>query len=269
MLNLLRGEFLKLKKGRNIWVCLIVTVIFIMFFYLMLNLVNYIQVSESAQSSIGVEADEVGGAIWNHLNILDVTQQVLGGIGVILTAVFACIFVIGEYNNGSIKNIVGKGYPRWKIFVAKYITAVVVSAFLLLFMVVVTFIFGLLIVGVESINISFLYELSVYAGIEIILGASFIGIIVLISELTRSIGAGITISMGIIIFSTLLTAVLDLICHSLSIKPSNYWLLDLYESCPVIGIDSSFVIRAVIISFVWIAISMTLGIVHFQKADIK
>lgn len=275
MFNLLRGEFFKLKKGKNIWVCLIVIVVFVLFLYVTLEMVNHIQEIENTKTNIGgnvtvgVSVPEGGSGVWSELGIIDMTQQVLGGIGAILTAVFACIFVIGEFNNGSIKNIVGKGYSRWKIFAAKYITAVAVAAFMLLFMVIATFIFGVIIIGTENINASFLYDLSVYAGIEIILGASLTGIMVVVSECTRNLGAGITISMGIIMFSSFLSSGLDLLCHSLHFKPSDYWLMDLIGNCPVTGVDSGFVIRAIVMSFVWIALSMALGIVHFQKTDIK
>ncbi len=275
MFNLLRGELFKLKKGKNIWVCLIIIVVFVLLLYFILNMVDNMKQIESTKTnisnnlSVGVTVPEGISSVWNEFGIIDVTQQVLGGIGAILTAVFACIFVIGEFNNGSIKNIVGKGYARWKVFAAKYIATVVVAACMLLFMVIVTFIFGVIIVGTGNINASNLYDLSVYAGIEIILGASLTGIMVVVSECTRNLGAGITISMGIIMFSSLLTSGLDLLCHSLQFKPSDYWLMDLIGNCPATGIESEFVVRAVIMSFVWIALSMTLGMVHFQKADIK
>lgn len=269
MFNLIRGEFYKLRKGRNLWVCLIASVIFILFLYVTMSLADHLQASENAKTNIGVEVIEGDSGIWNQIGIIDMTQQALGGIGGIITAVFACIFVIGEFNNGSIKNIVGKGYSRWKIFAAKYITTVVTAAFLLFFMTIVSLVVGMIVAGTENIDKSFLFDLSVYAGLEIILGASLTGIMVVISEYTRNLGIGITISLGVIMFSSFLFSFFDLLCHSLNVKPSNYWLMDLITDCPVTGVDSGFAIRAVVMSFVWIALSMILGIMHFQKADIK
>ena len=68
------------------------------------------------------------------------------------TAVFAAIFVIGEYINGAAKNIVGKGYARWQIFLAKYIVVMASAVLQLLVLSAVAIICGAVVEGTEQFD---------------------------------------------------------------------------------------------------------------------
>ena len=70
-------------------------------------------------------------------------------------------------------------------------------------------------------------------------------------------------------FSTTLTAGLDLVFHGVDFAPSNYWILDLLTNCPVTDFETEFMVRGVIVSLVWFVIAVVIGVVHFQKADVK
>lgn len=82
-------------------------------------------------------------------------------------------------------------------------------------------------------------------------------------------GAGISVGVCLVVFSTLLTSGIDMLFHKIDFKVSDYWIMDLVINCPLTDIDSGFAIRAIISALVWIAVVFGIGVLHFQKADIK
>lgn len=279
MTNLLSGEFYKLQKSKSIYVCSIVMIAFVLFMYGSLKLVDKIQQGEMENGSMGVvvseesmeETDDGSDSIFEQISILDVLQQMFGAFSGIFTAIFAAIFIYGEYGNGAIKNVTGKGYSRWKIFGSKYLMTIIATIFMVIVMIIATLLFGIVFKGTEGLNGEFFKNFCIYGGIEILLGAAFIGLIISINEFCRNLGVGIAISICIICFSDLITMGFDLVSKYLHLdfKISDYWLLELMNSCPLTNIDKSFAIRTVIIAALWIVFSFGIGALHFQKADVK
>lgn len=273
MLNLLSGEFYKLRKGKSIYMCCLASVFFILFVFMMLVMVNKIQNQEVANGTMGItvtgSAAQQEGSVFDEVGILDTLQQVFGnGFSAIAVTVFTCLFVLGEYANGAVKNIVGKGYPRWKIFLAKYLTANLAAAGMMVFMSAVTVLCGIFVMGSEGMQGAFFYNLCVYTGIEVLLGMALNGIVIFISEITRSVGAGISISLCVVLFSTLFTGGLDLFLHKTGFRLADYWVLDLMGNCPVEGFELGDVLSMVLMAVAWMAVSFAAGMMHFKKADV-
>lgn len=273
MPNLMYSEFYKLRKSKSFYICGIVMIVFVLLVYGTLFLMNKAQQEHvengSYEVTVTVENAEENAPVWDSIEILDVEQQMFGGFAGIIIAVFAGIFVIGEYGNGAMKNITGKGYARWKIFLAKYIATGVAVILLLLFMVFAVVLFGIIFKGTGGLTGEFFKNLCVYTGIQLLLGTALTGIMVTISELCRNLGAGISISICVVIFSTTLTSALDLLFRKLQFQPSGYWLLNLVEQCPVTGIGSRFLVRMAASVIFWMALSLIVGVWHFQKTDVK
>ncbi|MDE6608204.1 MAG: ABC transporter permease [Lachnospiraceae bacterium] len=278
MFNLLKGEFYKLFKSKALYVSCLVAVISVIFVYGMLIVASKIQSGEIDNGSAGVyvtgeEMGESGVSIMEEMTILDVLQQLFGNFGTFFIAVLVPILVVGEYTSGAIKNVVGKGYARWKIFASKYISSVIASILLMLLMVIVTVLCGYFVGKGQEINATFFLELFCFAGIQLCIGAALSGVVITIGELSRSLGVGIAISFGSVVFSTLITAGLDLLVHFVlpesDFKFSAYWLVDLIMECPLRNIETGFIVRALAVSAAWIVIAAGIGGFHFKKADIK
>lgn len=294
MINLLSGEFYKLRKAKVVYICSLIIVALILFMYATLIMVDKIQKGEVENGSMGItvvnenavtdegagtednmEADTQQGApsVWDEISILEVEGQMFKSFGSLIVAIFAAIFVIVEYGNGAIKNVVGKGYARWKIFLAKYVSTIVTGTLMLILMAVVTLIVGILVRGTEGLDGAFFGDMLKYTGLQLLLGMALTGVIITVSEFCRNLGAGISSNIGIILCSTLITKGLDLAFRLIfgkeSFQPSNYWISDLISNCPITDIDSTFAMRAVVSSLLWIVISVVIGILHFKKADVK
>lgn len=273
MINLLSGEFYKLRKSKCVYICGLIMVVFVFLLYGVLFLADKIQKNEAENGSFGIVVEEQneGNAspILDEVGILDVAQQCYGSISQIIVAIFACIFVIGEYGHGAIKNVMGKGYARWKIFLAKYISVTVASVLMMIIMSIVNLLCGGIFIGTDGWNREFYQDWFGYTGIQILFGVALIGIIIVISEICRNLGSGISVSICLITFSSILTAGLNLLFFKWNFKVSDYWVLDLITNCPLTNIESDFLVRAIVSSVLWIVLSLGIGALHIQKADVK
>ena len=271
MFNLLSGEFYKWKKSKSFKVCCVITILFILFMYGSFLMADQVQKGEMENGTAGVvvETEAQSESILDSIGILDVEQIIFGSAAGIVTAVFVCIFVIGEYGNGAIKNIVGKGTSRTSIFLAKYIMAMIATIVLLLIIGIVTLVCGLFIFGTDSITAEFIKNLCQYVGIQVLLGAAFAGSIVAIGELSRTLGVGISVSLGVYMLASTLFSGLDLLFHKVDFRPSEYWVANLVTDCPLNDISGDFMSRVVIAVVFWIVVSVAAGMLHFKKADVK
>ncbi len=277
MIHLIKGEFYKVYKSRAFYVCCILAAAFIVFLYGMLIMADKIERGELANGAGGVYVSgdamqESPLPLMEQITILEILQQMFGNCACFITIIFAAIFVVGEYTNGAVKNAVGKGYARWKIFMAKYIAAAGVSVILLILTVITTVLCGAAIGKGGEISGSFFQDLFLFSGIQLLLGVALNGVIVAVCELCRSLGAGITIGIAIASFSPLITGALDmaiaLVLPQSNFKISSYWVMNLITECPVREIGGDFIIRAVLMSIVWIAVTAGAGIYHMKKADV-
>lgn len=279
MVNLLKGELYKLRKAKSFYICCMVFAVFIVMVYGMIIMAEKIQKGEMQNGSYGVTVTEESMAeegqkpLAAEVSVLEVLGQMMASFGIFTTAIFIAVFVVGDYGNGAVKNIVGKGMARWKIFVVKYSFTILAAAVLLLIMTVLTVLAGIIFKGTGIIGAQFFREIAAYAGVQIMLGLALAGIIVFVSELCRNLSAAISIGIGILLFSSALTGLLDMGAHYLlpdaGFRFSDYWIVDLISNCPIKDIESGFLLRAVIMTIVWIALSLAGGIWHFKKADIK
>lgn len=271
MINLLKGEFYKLFKSRAFYVSAAAAAAFVIFIYGMTFTVDEIRSGKIENGSTYVVSEEV--PILGQMSDLDVLQQLYANCNIFVIVIFASIFVIGEYANGTVKNVVGKGYARWKIFVSKFIS---VSVATVLFMLVTTagsLIAGNIFLKNQTYNQAYFTDLFLYIGIQILISIGICSMSILIAEVSRTFGAGITINFVIATFSTMITAGLDLLVQlavpDTKFTFSDYWLFDLVEKCPVKDISTEVPVRIILVGIVWLVFTAGLGALHFKKADIK
>lgn len=274
MFNLLRGEFYKLFRSKSLYICSIVMVAFTLLFYGMFSMVDMMQQGEIANGSYGivVESDaEKIASVWEDMDILTMLQMMFATMGTIIIAIFTSIFVFGDYANGAIKNVVGKGYTRPVVFCAKYVTIVVGAVVINVITMLTVLLCEVFVLGAERLSAAVLLSVLCYTGMQLLLGSALTGIMVMISQICRNLGAGVAINVCLIMFSSFITTGMNAILtyFKVGINVSDYWILDLMSNCPLTDMDSSFLIRAVVCAIAWFAVALGVGSMHFRKADVK
>ena len=253
MFNLFSGEFYKWKKSKVFKVCLAAAIGMIIFIYLMLMLAAKIQNGEMENGTGGVVVTESNMEeeedVFAQYGILGIVSEITGGgFELIFIAVFTCIWVVGEYSNGAIKNMVGKGYSRGKVFLSKYITTAVSVIVMNLILFLTMLLLGVAVMGTGEVNGGFFRAFFSYVGVQLLLSVAFCGVLVAVCEFARNIAVGITISMDV--------------------KASTYWIMNVMSDCPMGAIDLDFMGRAVSVTIMWTVLSLLAGMIHIQQTDI-
>ncbi len=275
MSNLLSAELYKLRKGKSLFLGLLVVAGLVLLLYISLLMVDRIKSGEMGNGTGGVivfessetMTGELGAeSMMQEVGIAGVLQQIFSGhfSGLIL-AVIVSIFVVKEYGTGAIKNLVGKGYSRSTIFLSKLLSTILLTIFFHLAAATI----GIPFLGEEGLSMTNWMDVALYIGLQLLFEITAAGVFVLIGELTRNLAAAIAVCIGVLLFSTSLTALLDLLCHRIGFQPTNYWFLDLMSNCPLSEFEAEFVGRSVIVSMVWFVLAAVLGVIHFQRTDVK
>ena len=297
MFKLLSGEWYKIRKSKSFFVCSLIAFGMVFLLYGTLYLLEkgesnsigtentsitfeYVEPEETYTdgdntNDIIASSAETGQEVSQQepedapSSILDVVQTMLGGMIQILTCIFVCIFVVAEYGNGAIKNFTGKGYSRRQVFQSKYVASVMASALMCIICLTASVLLGICFKGTDGLNVEFFKTLFIYAGLQIIMTMVFTGIIVALSEISRSVGIAISTGMVLITFSTLFSSMLDLLFNRFNFKVSDYWIVDLMASCPLTNADGTYLKHMVIASIIWTAASLLIGTMNFNKRDVK
>lgn len=275
MFNLLQGEFYKFRKSRSFGVCLLSAAALAVLLYVSLFLLEGIQQSGRGVVVTGEMGESLDGSgnpipIMQRIGIADIVQQMLNShFSGFIVAVFVSIFVIGEFTGGAVKNIVGKGYSREAIYLSKLLMVALAAAIMTLLVVAVTVALGFLFLGAEGAASISWRDLAVFTAMQAAFEISWAGIAMMLGELTRSLAAGISISIGIAVFASVLTEGLDLVFHNLGFTPSDFWVLDLQARFPTGGFGQGTIIRGILVSLAWFLFAAAAGTLHFRKADVK
>ena len=112
MINLLSAEIYKLRKSMSFKVSAGLAVLFTAVSYFLQGLF------------LSGMAGNVNEAMIENANtsILDMSHQMFGQFNtIIFVTIFVCLFALGDYSSGAVKNIVGKGLRREEIYLARFL----------------------------------------------------------------------------------------------------------------------------------------------------
>ena len=116
MINLLHSELYKLRKSKSYKVAAILSVLFVLFTYALFGIMQTMM-DNGADARTAEVMQKLSG-----ISIMDMMRQLYANCNAIIFAtIFICIFVINDYSHGAIKNLVGKGYRREEVYLAKFL----------------------------------------------------------------------------------------------------------------------------------------------------
>ena len=221
MRNILNGECYKWKKNKAFWKCLLSAVGMILLVYLTMT---------AAGQAMGATGD-----VLKETGISGMAAQFAGGgLVTMFSAIFLCIWVISDYTHGAMKNVVGKGYSRVQVFLAKHLFGTLITTLMNLVIFLVILIIGLILIGTQHVGRLFFQNLFIYFGLQLLFGVAVSSIVIAVCEWSRNMAVEIGITMALIIFSPLLMQGLDLLFSAMQLKItiSGYWILNLMADCP-------------------------------------
>jgi ABC-2 type transport system permease protein len=263
MKNILKSDFYKLLKSKSFYICtLIAGFLFGLQPFLLklsFNMMNNID---------GMERTLPFKSGMSHA-----LSAFTGGDTFLFMAIVIATFVASDYNHGTMKNVVSKGFSRISIYLSKVITMTAACLVMLLFQFVVGLIAAGIVTGkitVPDLEYGTAGQVLRMVGIEILLNIAVVALYVMISILVRNTGVAIAINIvGVIYFGRLIFQILDLIFKAKE-SFTRFSLLDVSYSFYNKIIDASGdLIRAVLVGVAYLAVSIAAGIYAFKKMDVK
>ena len=275
MINLLSSELYRMRKSVCFWGVCIFNMVFALLTYVTLDRIKNIIQNESPIVPAGVDANTMSelSANLSEMGILDVLRNMYANTNAaIFVSVFICVFVLGVYSCGAMKNLAGKGYRREEIFLAKFLVTEFGAVVNYLLTALATLLGGIVYMGIDELNSAFFYDFFSYVSMNFLYLTSLTAIIIFLCELVEKIAAGIVISIvGILLGSYTLMQGLDLLCMSFHIQfqPSKYWIITIIQQCPCRNIPAEFITSSGLIAGFWLLVSLIGGMLYFMKKDIK
>ncbi len=252
MNKLIKLEFRKLFSSISYYVCLVVIL-------LMLLLTSFIS---------KVTAEQLNQL--NMFNAVKVTRTALDNSMLsLISGIFLAVFISQDESLGTIKNVVSRGYSRIKIYFSKYIVSLISILIYSLIVLIGGFIFGLSVSGVGSIDSGFF--ISIFGELLVIIG--FHALYFMFSTIFNKNGIIITLNIATPLIIKLILGLIDSFLLGKEIKIGfqfgDYWLDGLMSSFNAKTMNAGELSTSIIMTLVYIASFITIGLFVYKKKEVK
>lgn len=272
--SILNSDFYKLFKMKSFYICLIISAVLGIFETLMYQLTN----------NMMLEVQDSAGMVINDFKITmkDCLQSAfVNGDFSIIVIIAIVLFVTVEYSSGTLKNLVGRGCSRSKLFLSKTVTSVVEALLLYAAFAVCYIVSGFAMLSTDGIDNEFVSRLLLTYAVQILIIIAGVCVMVAVSTLLRSKGGAI----AVLICANILVPMIMQIIYMLSISGDNmsevanavsggsgnfsqYWIFSTASKVWE-NITNGEVYISLIIPVVYIIASIAAGLAVFKKRDIK
>ncbi len=258
MNNLLRSEFYKLRCSKSLKVITFIELCIYLFSSVMTKFVS--EATTVNDPEMPLFAFPIIGANAPYMIMSEFDSITL------FMAIFAGIFIAGEFSKGTIKNILALGKSRFEVYCSKLLVLMAVGT-LFVFVVTVTYTLGFTILFGFGKDITGTYILSLFKLflLEGLFFTVYASVFTLISISIRNVAGAIGASIGAIIFPNIMQQLI--LIFDLPKWVSQILLIPYMESLSTLELNVFY--GDILIALGLIICSIALGMMNFNKADIK
>ncbi len=273
--RLILSDLKKLMRCRTLWVCAVIgflTGMSMTFLYdaawnNMTDTTNY-QMVFSFLKTIGMDSDTSKQLLsqfpqevfWQYINTL-----FSDGNLIIFSAIVISVYIGTEYNEGTFKNTLSRGFSRTSVYTSKYISCVVSTA-----ITVIAYLAGGGIVAAIKFDLTtdvsdeqMILMVLAYSGLYIALTAVFMFISVISKKTGLAIALNIVIPIFVSIFVRILTFGFEWVQ-----KAVKFWIFDTITLVQTLYQNDNIYIAFTVIP-IYLVLFLILGIIIFNRQDIK
>lgn len=274
MTGLIKADFKKLFKSKTLLVCSLIALgislltVFVMHMVLSIS-GDKMQMAKSMMDMAGgdesidmnvVLSQIPDNNIWSFADI----QFKDGNINIFI-AICVCVFVASEYNMGTLKNIVSRGFPRNQIYFSKLLVSVVCSVIITAVYVTSGAIMSTFWANEEVKAAASQIILSIISYMLIIFAMA--SLFLMIAVTVRKSGLSIAISIGAMM---LISSIFEMLAMSIEHfeNYSKYWLPNTLSIVSTSIKDGQWYVP-MLIAAGYFAVTTIIGLLVFKKRDIK
>lgn len=269
MSSLIKADFKKLFKGKSFWICSLITLVLgigLTFLYhavydMLASKLNDMGMSPMIAMMGGMSAilSDFPASTWATVQILFSDTTII-----LLLCIVMVLFITTEYTAGTYKNSIARGFSRTTIYFSKLIISLVVMLILtVLYIVPSAFTANALYESTESVEISTIITTIFIDVLELV---SITILLTMLAFVLNSTGGAIALTLFLMAIVPTILEIVDILTEDL--KLSQYWLPS------TLSLTSSFISNnttwiPVTISLCYLAASLSIGLLVFNKKDIK
>ena len=273
--KLIVSDLKKLVKCRTVWVCAVIsflvgmlmTFLYDMAWNNMTDTQNY-QTVFYFMRTMGMDSDMTKQVLsqfpsqvfWQYVNTL-----LSDGNIVIFAAVVISVYIGSEYNEGTFKNTLSRGFSRTSVYISKYISSVLAMA-----ITVLSYVFGGGIVAAIKFDLTtdvsdeeMIIMVLAYTVLFIALTAVFM----LIATLSKRTGFAIALSIVIPIIVSLIVRILS-VGFDWVTNAASYWIFDTVTLVSTLYQNSDIYIPFMVAP-IYLVLSLAVGMFAFSRQEIK
>ena len=238
--RLIKFELSKLPKSLSLIICTAV-----MAFTLFINVIT-IWGMEALMGEVMGDMGELEGLL--SLDMISCVLQAANNASfTLIVGIVIAISVCSDFSQGTIKNIISRGYSRTKIYFAKLISVTVMSVFMYLTVILLGMLFGMAFFGFSlPADNSWIAILAVQFLSAIAIAAFSFFMASIFRKLAPSI-------LFIILVPTVIQIVLTMVDLFAETTLSDYWISGTFVLLSQSGIGSGRIISSMIASLVYVA----------------
>lgn len=263
MNNLLKFEFRKLFRSVSFYVCGGLALVF--------GLINVYSMSLTDMGNdMGLgfvtEILEAAGAVVHHTGA-EVFVSTSSNIQFsILLPIMISLFFCSDFQDGTIKNIIGRGYSRTQVFFAKLFTCAAASIIYYLVSLVICTLYGTILWGFGSFEVKYLFAVLV----QIIGIFAFSSMCSLLSILFRKVSGAITLGIFINLIFSSLFMVLDLwlLAKGKELRLSPFLLTSKISEAAKYGADMNTIVKSLLFCAGYGTVFTVCGYLFFRKREV-
>lgn len=274
----MNADFYRLKKGRALFVTIIVSIALVVFIAVMSASTSTVMESLPTDGMSASEIAELQQDMAESQALIDqtintasnFTREIIGQnmFFFVFLSIILAVFC-ADFNEETYKNTLSYESNRGKIYFSKLFLAIGISLGLKLIMILTSLLFGILFIGGRGLDINFFIELAITFLKQLPIYVATISATFLIISIVKKSSATIGLYVGGLFGITLITQSLPSINKNLEIVQ----LLDPLQATTLLAqpgaLDSfhtTFILATFAIAFVLFTL---LGVNHFKKCDLN
>ena len=264
MTNLLKSEFYRLKKSKAFYILMAVSATFALVMAVALQggtAMASLRPGDPDIQDIVKMSPNFGGAWF-------IGQSLGNGIHALIIGIFVSIFVSAEFNFGTMKNIVSKGFNRVQVYTAKLITCAAAALLMLVAYMVVGCLTGTILWGFDPNGIASLGGMITLFLDQALLIIAYTAVFVFVAMSLRSNGTSIGVNICVVMLVATLLQAINLLFGG-SVNLSNFWISGNISKLATLSPAGSDVVRGIVVAVVYTIAATLAGNALFKKQDIK
>lgn len=218
--QLFRFEFRKLFRQKSFYICGCVLIGLILLTAVTLNMIYSLSQGNMEAGGVTVSASDDG---FLYTGIYMLVGAVSSSNFTIVLAVFLSLFVCSDYTNGTLKNIIARGYSRTRIYAVKYMVSLAATTFYTIVCWLTGFLAGTAFWEVGSLS-GTTGDLVTTLLLQLLGNFAYTSLFFLIAVLFKKTGGSIAVGIIGPLVLSMIISLADTLTHKKSFDFADYWL---------------------------------------------